>query len=140
MTKRRRLPNKTEKIAACLIEIKRGKEWLIPEPLRSTGTADEVVKFVQWHHLFPDSLDGDTRPQNITPLSEPDHECETAERTIPIIAKAKRIMAAQAEFRRVLLRKVGIDASPELRKHGKFRRPPDAKFDWRAGRYRRMEE
>ena len=74
---RRRAPNKTERIAACLLMLKVGDKWLIPEPLRSTGTAAEIENFVQWDHAFLHSLGGDTRPQNITPMTKEAHREKT---------------------------------------------------------------
>lgn len=105
--KKRRLPTLTERNAACLLMLKKGDDWLIPEPLRSTGTAEEIVKAVDWHHEFPDALGGTTDPRNITPLRCADHDVETATRTVPMVAKSKRITAAHEAFRKKMLAKSG---------------------------------
>ena len=89
--RRRRAPNRTEKLAAVLLEIKRGSEWLIPEPLRSFGDAKAICAHVDFHHNIPHAIGGDTRPQNMTPLPGSDHDEETRKRTIPEVAKTKRI-------------------------------------------------
>lgn len=65
--RRRRRPNATEREAAALLTIKRGDRWLIPEPLRSTGTAQEIVSSVEWDHQFPWALGGGNEPQNLKP-------------------------------------------------------------------------
>jgi hypothetical protein len=63
-TKRRAL-SKTERLAAALLQIKRGSEWLIPEPLRSSGDAAAICKHVEWDHKFIKAWGGDESPQNI---------------------------------------------------------------------------
>jgi len=106
-TKTKRLPNKTEKIAACLLLLKRGDDWLIPEPIRSTGSADEICRCVEWHHtILPHELGGDTRPQNITPLLVEDHKIETHKVTRPAIRRAQRLSEAQAAHHEAMRRKL----------------------------------
>jgi len=105
--KLRRKPNLTERAAAALLAIKKGDGWLIPEPLRSSGTADEIVAHVEWHHVTAASIGGSTVPQNIIPMTVADHAVETATKTVPTVAKGKRLEAAQAEFRRRLAAKSG---------------------------------
>ena len=119
----RRAPNKTEREAACLLMLKRGNEWLIPEPLRSKGTAEEICKSVQYHHEFPDALGGTTDPRNMTPMLKPDHQVETVTRTIPTIAHSRKQAEAQEEFRRRMLVKGQAVAEPkEERRRPKLRR------------------
>lgn len=65
--KRRRRPNCSEKQAAALLTIKRGDDWLIPEPLRSKGSAAEICAYVEWDHLHAWALGGDNSPQNLKP-------------------------------------------------------------------------
>lgn len=98
MSKRRRRPNKTERTAAALLAIRRGDAWLIPEPLRSTGSAEQIVASVDWHHNVPHAIGGTTAPQNLVPLPPAEHDIETAGRTIPTIARAKRIEAKWVAF------------------------------------------
>lgn len=105
---RRRAPNLTEKTAACLLMLKRGEDWLIPEPIRSTGTAEEICKAVEWDHAFLHALGGDTRPQNITPLRKADHK-EKSRKDNGIAAKSKRLTKKEEEFRARLLAKASGD-------------------------------
>lgn len=99
---RRRAPNASEKIAAALLKIKIGVEggrWLIPEPLRSEGTAREINASVQWDHIRRHAEDGDTRPQNIDPLPIADHRAKTVGKRgdIAEVAKGKRYGKIEAE-------------------------------------------
>lgn len=104
MTERRRRPNKDERIAACLLMLKRGDDWLIPEPLRSSGTAAEICAAVEWDHARHHALGGDTRPQNITPLRTADHR-EKSNADNGKIAKCKRVSVDHEEFKRRMLEK-----------------------------------
>lgn len=120
----RRAPNKTEREAACLLMLKRGDgTWLIPEPTRSKGTAEEICASVQYHHEFPDALGGNTDPRNLTPLTKPDHAVETSTRTIKTITHSRKQEEAEADFRRRLLVKGQAVAEPkEERRRRRFRR------------------
>jgi hypothetical protein len=89
MAKPRRRPNMTEKLAACLCEIQRGGVWLIPEPLRMTGTAKEIVAAVQWDHATPWTWTQDNRPQNLTPMARAEH-AEKTRKQRPAINKVRR--------------------------------------------------
>jgi hypothetical protein len=110
LTKKRRAPNKDERIAACLLEIKRGDEWLIPEPLRSSGDTQAILRHVEWDHLKMDTLGGDTSPQNISPKSKPVHLAKTKS-DVKALAKAKRIEKEHAAFRaRILAKQTGEEA------------------------------
>ncbi len=101
---KRRALNKTERIAAALLQIKRGDEWLIPEPLRSTGTAEQIAASVEWDHKFLKTWGGDESPQNMQPLTPEEHKAKTR-RDIRNVARANRIAKKQEEFRRQLLAK-----------------------------------
>lgn len=101
-TKRRSL-SKVEKLAAALLQIKRGSEWLIPEPLRSSGTAEEIASYpIEWDHMIPLAIGGTNDPQNMQPLSVEDHKTKTR-RDIANIARARRLTKKQAECRRHML-------------------------------------
>lgn len=104
--KPRRTPNLHEKAAACLLMLRRGNgEWLIPEPMRSNGTAEEIVRSVDWHHENYYAEGGSTDPRMITPLAPEDHEERTRKIDQPRIAKNKRIKKKEEEFRNRLLAK-----------------------------------
>ncbi len=47
----RKKPSRDAREAACLLKIKKGDDWLIPEPLRSSGDARAIVAWAQRHHL-----------------------------------------------------------------------------------------
>ena len=95
MTKNR-IPNKTEKLAAVLLMLKRGDGWLIPEPVRSKGSAKEICAAVEFHHTTPFALVGVTRPQALTPLRREDHAEITRKQTVPMVAKVKRSLKKKA--------------------------------------------
>lgn len=101
-TKKRRRPNMTERLAATLLLIKRGEEWLIPEPLRSTGSPAEIVKFVEWDHKHMHAMGGDESPQNMQPLSEEEHKAKT-KRDVARLAKERRQAKKHEEARRKML-------------------------------------
>lgn len=87
---KRRAPNKTEKLAAVLLMLKRGEEWLVPEPIRSKGTAKQICATVHWDHLTPHAFTQDNRPQNLDPKSPAEHSVKTKP-DVKAIAKSKRI-------------------------------------------------
>ena len=115
----RRDPNLSEKLACVLLLLKVGDEWLIPEPIRSTGSAKDIIALIQFDHdPIPYANGGGTEPQNLTPRSVAQHREKTATVDLPRIAKGKRIARTQAEFRALLLRKIGqgLDAEAARRK------------------------
>jgi hypothetical protein len=117
----RRAPNLTEKLASVLLMLRVGKDWLIPEPLRSTGSARDICKLIHFDHdPIPYANGGTTAPQNLTPRAIAQHQEKTATVDLPRIAKGKRIERSQAEFRELLLRKIGqgLDAEVARRKRG----------------------
>jgi hypothetical protein len=103
MRKRRAL-NKTERLAAALLEIKRGDEWLIPEPIRSSGDAAAICACVQWDHRHPHAQGGTNDPQNMQPLLKDEHQAKT-KRDVAKIARDKRLTKKHEEARRQMLSK-----------------------------------
>lgn len=118
---KRRRPTRDEREAAALLAIKRGDAWLIPEPLRSQGTAADICAAVDLHHWRDyHALGGTNEPQNLEPMLREDHRIETATKTIPQIAKTKRIRKKEEEFRRKILAKSGLEPeSPDPAKKPK---------------------
>ena len=106
--KRRRVPNMTERLAAVLLKLRLGDGWLIPEHLRSSGTAKAIVGAVEWDHIVLHAHGGDTRPQNIDPMRKADHR-EKSRGDTTKAAKANRIETDQAEFRKRMLAKLQGD-------------------------------
>lgn len=119
---RRRAPNLTEKLAATLLMLKNGNgDWLIPEPIRSSGDAALVISYPEWDHARYHALGGDTRPQNITPLAPEVHK-EKTKTDVGRIAKAKRLEKAQEAFRAKVLSKASSDTTEEEKpSRGKFK-------------------
>jgi hypothetical protein len=103
MAKRRAL-NKTERLAAALLEIRRGDEWLIPEPIRSSGDAAAICACVQWDHRHPHAQGGTNDPQNMQPLLKDEHQAKT-KRDVAKIARDKRLTKKHEEARRQMLAK-----------------------------------
>jgi hypothetical protein len=101
-TPKRKSLNKTEKLAAALLAIKRGTEWLIPEPLRSSGDAKRICKYVDFDHKFPRAMGGTNAVWNMDPKSKEEHKVKTR-RDRRNIARADRLTKKQEEFRRALL-------------------------------------
>ena len=112
-----RPPNLTEKLASVLLVLKFGDDWLIPEPIRSKGSADEILKCCQWDHYPVRRADGGTNdPRNIRPLPAAVHAEKTAKKDLPEIAKGKRLSASAEETRRIILAKVGKIAESEVKR------------------------
>lgn len=129
--------------AACLLQIKRGDgSWLIPEPLRSTGSAKQILAGVQYDHGTPHAWTRDDRPQNLTPMAKADHAVKTAKIDVPRIAKSKRVAAAHATHVAAVAVKTGGEAEPLPRQRQRsqipsrgFLRPDGIRYDWSKGRY-----
>jgi hypothetical protein len=85
----RRRPNKTEKLAAVLLLIRRGDQWLVPEPIRSHGTAAEICAAVEFHHDVHHAIRPHNDPRLLTPLSPAAHRARFA-RDVGAISKVKR--------------------------------------------------
>jgi hypothetical protein len=113
--------------------LKVGDEWLISEPLRSTGTADMICAAVEWHHSFQHALGGDTRPQNITPMLKAAHAAHTngkphlKDGDKSIIAKSKRITREQEEYRARMMAKQAGEAPPKRKAKAKIANRPFSK-------------
>jgi hypothetical protein len=119
--KRRRQPNLTEKLAAALLRLAEGGRPLIPEPLRSEGTAQQICAAVQFDHdPIPYANGGTTAPQNLTPRSIAGHQAKTAKVDIPRMSKGKRLSEKQQAFGRKLLAKAGqiADAHAQRKRKG----------------------
>lgn len=105
--KKRRRPNLTERLASTLLLIKRGEDWLIPEPLRSSGDAKAICAFVEWDHKHMHAMGGDESPQNMQPLSEEEHKAKT-KRDVARLAKERRQAKKHEEARsKMLARETG---------------------------------
>jgi hypothetical protein len=112
--KRRRIATTMERLAAAYIAL-----GLVPEPLRSTGSAKEITRGVEADHNILHALGGDTRPQNLNLLPRAVHR-EKSRRDAGVAAKAKRIEAKQATFwRRIAAKQAGERLpAPQLTRKG----------------------
>lgn len=138
---RRKKPTATEQKASYLLQIKREEAWLIPEPLRSTGTAKEICAYVQDDHTIPYAWTRDNRPQNLVPMPKPEHLEKTTKKDMPAIAKVRRaekrraLTEEQEDSRRVLLKIEGredqIDRPQRKAKKKWPSRPMDGSRDSR---------
>lgn len=117
---KRRTPNKTEKLAAALLLMKRADENgklvpLVPDEVRakaksmpSMKAAKYILEQVEWdHYPKPVWAGGDNHPDNLQPLPPKVHRKKSAKIDKPMSAKSKRLSEAQEEFRQKLLSKVG---------------------------------
>jgi hypothetical protein len=104
--KPRRAPNKTEKLAAVLLLIKRGDSWLVPEPVRSSGDAKAICASVEWHHDVHHAIRPHNDPRLLTPLAPAAHKARFA-RDVKSIAKVRRGL----KRRRLLAREEEIEAA-----------------------------
>lgn len=103
---KRKQPTLTERYAGALLRIKIGEVWLIPEPLRSTGTAAEIIASTELDHARLVAHGGQNRAQNLYPMRKADHR-EKSKTDTGRAAKAKRNEAKTEEFRRNILAKIG---------------------------------
>lgn len=110
MTARRKKPNLSEKYAGALLRIKigaEGGEWLIPEPLRSSGTAKEIIAYTELDHAKLVAHGGTNKPQNLYPMAKADHR-EKSRTDTGRAWKGKRLEADTEAFRQRLLAKIGV--------------------------------
>ena len=135
----------TEKLAGTLLRVKNSNgSWLIPEPLRSTGTAQEVYKAVQFDHNVLDAFEDDkvwsNRPQNIYPMLTLEHRKKSildnrnAKKTARILKKQVAAAARQEEKTLAARRKLLNTAQTVAADQIKRRKKP--KYDWKKGRYK----
>lgn len=104
---RRRLPTLRQKLAAALLAI----PDLIPAERRDKGT-EAILKTVQFHHWRLPYADGGTNePDNLVPMRIADHEHETRTKTVPMIAKGKRIRKTESAHEARMLAKAGREAN-----------------------------
>lgn len=109
MTDRKKLSRDVRE-ASCLLQIRKGNGWLIPEPLRSSGDARAIIAYVQYDHGTPHALTADDRPQNLAPMGRADHAVKTTQTDVPEMAKTKRITAKQQAFRDRMTAKTEVSA------------------------------
>ncbi len=125
--KRRRSLSRTERYASVILELKRGSgEPLISRERAKEMTAEQIIaefeSITDDDHITPRALGGSDHVSNMQPLSRREDHPQKTKRDVKVIAKSKRLTAAQAEFRRKLLAKSG--QAQEAEPPSKKRRSP----------------
>ncbi len=111
--------NLTTKLAAALLRIKNDDGgYLIPEPHRSSGTAESILGCVQWDHGVLHALGGPDSPQNLWPMLTADHREKSRSDTTKA-AKSKRISREHEAFRSRLLSKHNGYGEEIIKERGK---------------------
>jgi len=125
VSKRDHIPLKT-RLAAALCQMLRPDNTgrlvpVIDHESSKAMTEDQVLSIFHFdHYPIPKHRDGPDAHWNLTPRPILEHRHKTATVDTPASAKDARIEAAQAEFRRKMLAKVGQEgAASEQRKPGK---------------------
>lgn len=107
MGKRDYIPLKTQ-LAAALCQV-----FNIPWDAQKAMSEDKIIALGNLHHHpYPKAQGGPDVHWNLEWMLEPDHKIETAKKTIPTIAKTKRITKANEEFRRRILAKTAGEDPP----------------------------
>lgn len=113
MTTPRRDPNKAERIAACLLEIKRGDGTpIVSREEAKSLTAGEVydvfMERVQIDHIVPRAIGGADHHSNYQPLAPTvDHKPKT-KRDVREIAKTKRIAKSHTAHESAMAEKISV--------------------------------
>lgn len=100
MTARSRHIPKDERLACAV-----GMLLAVPYDDRKRMSAEQLLSLVDWHHNIPFSEGGESIHWNLAPMWRSEHECETRTKTVPIIAKGKRIARVHEDFQRKILSK-----------------------------------
>lgn len=109
MTLTRKAPNLTIKLASALLRIKNADgSYLIPEPHRSSGTAESICRLVDFDHAVLHAHGGGIEPQNLYPMLRSEHR-EKSRGDTTKAAKSKRISADHEAFRARMLAKLQGD-------------------------------
>ncbi len=127
---RRRTANMTERVAAYYLTLTNGNgDWLIPEPIRTKGSAKTIIQAFRKHiqsfeadHNVLHAFGGDTRPQNINLLTPAQHR-EKSKLDKSKTAKAARISKDEEAFRQRLLAKTTGEQPQTKRLTKKGNRP-----------------
>lgn len=143
--RRRRKLTLTERLAAMIchltviVDDETGAKVPLIDPqwAKMHSAKDIVAVFQRWHqwdHRIALELNGTNHPTNIDPLPLLTHQTQKTPRDQTAIAKARRITAAQEEFRRRLLAKAGNEDPPPATRKPKWRPLPGTKASgWKHG-------
>lgn len=109
MTRSRHIP-KDERLACAV-----GMLLAVPYDDRKQMTAEQLLSLVDWHHNIPFSEGGLSIHWNLAPMWRSEHERETRTKTVPTIAKGKRLARVNEEMARILLKPCGHKRQPSGR-------------------------
>jgi hypothetical protein len=110
VTKRAHIPDRV-KLASALLQMLRPNDAgqlvpVIPHDHARLMTADQIISLFQFdHHPILKSDGGPDEPWNLDPRPIREHREKTAKVDVPQIAKTRRVVKSQEEFRRRLLAK-----------------------------------
>lgn len=106
----RRSPSLTEKLGSALLEIQRLRGHPIDRDKAKGMSAGDICRLFETDHdPIPVANGGTNHPTNLKPRLKAEHLDKTR-RDIKTIAKGKRLARKHAEFRALMLAKVGVDA------------------------------
>jgi hypothetical protein len=118
MPPRKAVPQRTLKVAALRtlaesLRVERDGQ-LVPalshEQAKKMTEADIEAMF-EYDHNIHHAIGGACQHWNLTPRLKAEHRAKTAKKDVPMIAKAKRVEASHAEFRRKMLSKTGEETA-----------------------------
>jgi hypothetical protein len=113
----RRHINLRTKLAAALLQIRgRDGEPLIPWEDAKAMSDDQIISLFEFdHYPYRAEGGGPDEPWNLEPRLIRAHRIKTAKKDAPEIAKIKRVLAAEDDFRRRLLAKAKGEPRPPSR-------------------------
>lgn len=131
MTRKRKPPNMSEKLASALLHIRRGtgEDWLVKGDLRK-ASAKEICAAMDWDHIRRWAEGGSNSPQNLQPLPRAEHR-EKSRKDTTEVAKGKRFGKKHAEHRDKMIVKVFGNDEPEAGSHWPLKPRPKAKIESR---------
>ncbi len=118
MTRPRKRPTLTEKLASALCQMVRFDETgrAVPvishEESKRLSPEQIIGRFDFDHAVVPHAEGGGNEPWNLVPRLRSEHREKTAKVDVPRIAKSKRLRAAQAAFTEVMEAKAGRAETP----------------------------
>lgn len=108
-------------------------------------SADQVLSLIQYHHNIPVAIGGENKHWNLVVMWRRQHQEETAKRTLPMLAKVKRIDKSWRPQPQVTVGEVGdlMFPKPPPKPKSKYRiqsRPFDKRKKAEPRRARRVVE
>lgn len=125
MTEPRKNPTLTIKLAATLLMLTDADGApLIPHEHAKLMSAEQIISLFQFdHYPIRHEAGGPAEPWNLTPRLIALHRVKTATVDIPEVAKIKRVVPAEQEFRARLLAKTDPDQVAPAKPKSSIRSP-----------------